>query len=401
MSRNEYSRWVPEPDAPEPMRRSWLGRVFQVPEGEPTHGQLEHIASLSQGQRLWFERGVVAGDTVLVPHEAVTDTPAFLATPRLTRRFGCPVREAAALGELFLALEAGPGVVAHYEGEARRIGVARVIEDLVHLIARLALVEQVPESDALERADALGEGIERVDDTGRLTQPVGRLSEDAAPSTMQWHALGTVHPERGTCPACGAVYEADDDAAELPVCSGCGTRDTWEAGQGGRFRGLVGAIDACLSLDELAALGKRLYALALTHDQAGVAWSHYRLRKAALEAAVTLGAVARALVARIAAAPDRALPRLGAELYRTQQAAAAITPTVISVCASTCPWMAARTTLRNTGMPPMTIRTSATGHGTQALMSSTQPSHSPAATVRSTTPAMIPRTSNARGDVRG
>jgi hypothetical protein len=73
-------------------------------------------------------------------------------------------------------------------------------------------------------------------------------------------------------------------------------------------------------------VGKRLYALALPHDQAGVAWSHYQLRKAALEAAITLGAAARALMARIEAAPERALPRLGAELYRTQRAGAAITP---------------------------------------------------------------------------
>jgi len=324
----EALRWVPEPESPEPMRRSWLGRVFQVPEGEPTHDQLEHIASLSQGQRLWFERGVVAGDTVLVPHEAVTDTPAFLATPRLMRRFGCTGREAAALGELFLAIEGGPVVVAHYEDEARRIGVARVTEDLVHLSARLALVEQVPESDALERADALGDGVELVDDTGGLAQPAGRSGEDAALSAVQWHALGTVHPEQVTCPACRAVYEADDDAAELPTCPVCGTRDTWEARQGGRVRGIVGAIDVCPSLEELSALGKRLYALALTPDQAGVAWSHYRLRKAALEAAVTLGTPARALVACIGAAPTAALPGLGARLYRLQHVGAVSVSTV-------------------------------------------------------------------------
>jgi hypothetical protein len=324
----EALRWVLEPEALEPARRSWLGRVFCTPESEPTHGQLEHIASLSAGQRLWFERGVLAGDTVLVPHEALTDTPAFLATRRLMRRFRCTLREAAALGELFLALEAGPAVVAHYEEEARRIGVEHLIEDLVHLIARLALVEEVPESDALERADTLGDGVELVDLTGRLAQPAGRLADDAAPSAVQWHALGAVHPERVTCTVCRAVYEVDDEAADLPTCSGCGTRDTWEARQGGRFRGVVGAVDACPSLQDLAALGKRLYALVLTPDQAGVAWSHYRLRKAALEAAVRLGAPARALVARIGTAPTATLPRLGARLYRLQHAGAVAVSTI-------------------------------------------------------------------------
>jgi hypothetical protein len=64
--------------------------------------------------------------------------------------------------------------------------------------------------------------------------------------------------------------ESDPDASDLPTCAECGTRDTWEARQGGRFRGIVGAIDTCPSLEALGGLGKRLYALALTHDQA--AW---------------------------------------------------------------------------------------------------------------------------------
>ena len=60
------------------------------------------------------------------------------------------------------------------------------------------------------------------------------------------------------------------------------------------------------------ALGKRLYALALPHDQAGVAWSHYQLRKAALEAAVMLGAPARsAHRPRSSGASERELPRAG------------------------------------------------------------------------------------------
>src|SRR5205823_14745108 len=46
-----------------------LHRIFVVPDGEPVHALMEHISSLSQGERLWFEEGVLAGDTVFVPHE--------------------------------------------------------------------------------------------------------------------------------------------------------------------------------------------------------------------------------------------------------------------------------------------------------------------------------------------
>src|SRR5207253_465913 len=109
------------------------------------------------GERLWFEQGVLAGDTVLVPHETLSDTPAWLAVPRLRRRFRCTAPEAASLAELFLALEAGPDIVAWAEREARRHGVAEVVADLAHLVAQLALAEQVEDGDALEDAERLGD----------------------------------------------------------------------------------------------------------------------------------------------------------------------------------------------------------------------------------------------------
>src|SRR5688572_22785384 len=97
-------RWVPaavpgEPEG-EPTRTA-LHRIFVVPEGEPVAALMSHVSRLSAGERLWFEQGVLAGDTVVVPHETLSDTPAFLALPRLRRRFGCAAREAADLAELF------------------------------------------------------------------------------------------------------------------------------------------------------------------------------------------------------------------------------------------------------------------------------------------------------------
>jgi hypothetical protein len=77
-------RWVPDvggPDGGEP-KLTALGRIFVVPDGEPVQGLLGHVSTLSQGERLWFERGIVAGDTVLIPHEALSDTPAFLLLHR-------------------------------------------------------------------------------------------------------------------------------------------------------------------------------------------------------------------------------------------------------------------------------------------------------------------------------
>ena len=104
--------------------------------------------------------------------------------------------------------------------------------------------------------------------------------------------------------------------------SSAGAADNWESRQGASFRALVAEIYGCQSLVELARLGKRLYAFALPQDQAGVAWTRYALRKAALEAAVSLGTPARALVREIEQAPARALAALGARLYRLQHGGA-------------------------------------------------------------------------------
>ena len=202
-----------------------------------------------------------------------------------------------------------------------------MLEELVGLVVKLALVEEVPESDALEDAERLGDGVEAaaVAEDGQVAH--APVQPDAVGALLAWHAIGSVHPEIVECPGCGAVYDADDEYLEIPTCPACATPNTWEARQGPTFRRLVAEIDGCASLAELAALGKRVYTLALSHDQAGVAWSHYRLRKSAFEAAVALGAPALALVAEVEQAPARVLPRLGARLYRLQHGrGAAITP---------------------------------------------------------------------------
>jgi hypothetical protein len=84
----------------------------------------------------------------------------------------------------------------------------------------------------------------------------------------------------------------------------------------------VAEIDDCPSLEALGELGRRLYAEALAGDQGRVAWSHFQLRRSALEAVVALGRPARALLAQVERASAPALPRLGAKLYRLQHAGA-------------------------------------------------------------------------------
>jgi hypothetical protein len=322
-------RWVaagatePEP----PVAASSLGRIFAVPDGEPVAALLAHISRLTPGERLWFEAGVRVGDQVLVPYERLDDgKPAALAVDRLMRRLRCSAKEAFDLGEALLALDADRTVMAHYLDEARRRGVAPVLAELLAWGARLGALAPVPDADALDHAEPLGDAAEGVDDAGELVASArAPVDSDTAqtpePAALAWRVLGPIDAPRICCARCRARYVADDDATELPVCPRCGTPDTWEARQPAAFQVLLRAIDACDTREALADLGRRLHAARLPRAQAGVAWTRYRIRQAALEAAVPLSAAARELLAEIDRAEAWVLPRVGAALYRRQHAA--------------------------------------------------------------------------------
>jgi hypothetical protein len=308
-------------------RPSGLARIFAVPDGEPIDARLAHIRQLTPGERLWFEAGVRVGDRVLVPYERLDDgKPAALAVDRLMRRCRCSAKEAFDLGEVLLALDADPTVIAHYVGEARRRGVGPVLTELLAWAARLGALASGPDGDALDHAEPLGDVVEHVTETGELaTRPSD--DPDAAmapePATLAWRVLGTIDPPWVRCPRCGTRYVADDDAPEPPACPRCGTPDTWEARQPAALRALLRAIDACPTRTALADLGRRLYAARLPRVQAGVAWTRYRIRKAALDVAAPLSAAASELPGTIERTDTWALPRLGAALYRRQHAAGA------------------------------------------------------------------------------
>jgi hypothetical protein len=308
-------------------RPSGLARIFAAPDGEPIDARLAHIRQLTPGERLWFEQGVRIGDRVLVPYERLDDgKPSVLTVDRLMRRCRCSAKDAFDLGEALLALDADTTVIAHYVGEARRRGVGPVLTELLAWAARLGALAPGPDGDALDHAQPFGDDVERVTDTGELAAAPSDAPDDEAatfePATLAWRVLGTIDAPRVRCSRCGADYLADDESAELPACPRCGTPDTWEARQPPAFRALLAAIEACRTRPALADLGRRLYAAPLPRAQAGVAWTRYRIRQAALDQAVSLGSAARQLLTAIEGADAQALPRLGASLYRRQHAPA-------------------------------------------------------------------------------
>lgn len=97
---------------------------------------------------------------------------------------------------------------------------------------------------------------------------------------------------------------------------------TWEERQPRSYKGLLRKVRGIADLDSLRDLGKRVYALDLARDQAGVLWYEYRKteRRIMAEIGKSLSISTRRLLHQVRNANGN-LAALGAMLYRIQQGA--------------------------------------------------------------------------------
>jgi hypothetical protein len=157
---------------------------------------MAHIATLGQGDRLWFERCEVVGGKVLAPHENATDgKPAVLSIPVLRRRFGCDAQAAFEYGELLLALEADRHVIASYAERVEREGIETVCRELRDLVVELDLVEGG--EDPVDEADELpSEGTEVAD-----PDDVDSDGDTPAPGAIGYHVVGDLFEAKAAEPS--------------------------------------------------------------------------------------------------------------------------------------------------------------------------------------------------------
>jgi hypothetical protein len=269
-----------------------LREVFLVPDnGSPVHDTMAHIATLGQGDRLWFERCEVAGGKVLAPHENAADgKPSALSIPALRRRFGCDARAAFEYGELLLALEADRHVIASYAHRVDREGIEAVCRELRDLVVELDLVEG-GEDLVDEAAELPVEGTDVTDPDDGDTD-----GDASVPGAIGYHVVAD-------------LFEAED------------AEPSWESGQPDGYRTLLERIARAARPEALTAIACDIRSLPLTRDQAAVAWTAWRIRRTHLEASLPLGSVARGILARIGNAngTSRELARLGTWLYGAQR----------------------------------------------------------------------------------
>jgi hypothetical protein len=189
-----------------------LRAIFLVPDnGSPVRDTMAHIATLGQGDRLWFERCEVVGGKVLAPHENGTDgKPHVLSIPVLRRRFGCDARGAFEYGGLLLALEADRRMMASYAERVERDGIEAVCRELRDLVVELDLVEG-GEDPVDEAAELPAEGTEVADrDDGESD------GDTSVPGAIGYHVVGDLFEAEDTEPS----WEADQPDRYEPSWSG-------------------------------------------------------------------------------------------------------------------------------------------------------------------------------------
>jgi hypothetical protein len=96
---------------------------------------------------------------------------------------------------------------------------------------------------------------------------------------------------------------------------------TWEERQPRSYRSLLGKVRNMNDLDALRVLGKKVYALGPSRDQAGVFWYEYRKteRLIMVEIGKSLSLPARRLLQQVRNANGN-LAALGARLFKIQRA---------------------------------------------------------------------------------
>jgi len=264
--------------------------------GEAYLGMAFHVRDMNQLDRMIFEDCAVANGAVVAPHLNVKSRcPVHLRPEILQRRIGCAFHQAVALADAWSIIEATPKMVDAFIGWVKAKGIEAGVAYFEHIAMNLAEVEVSWDLDAGEplRDDA-------DDDADDGFEPSGDPDEayrEEIPDLYAYHVIG---------------YDELAEAMDL----------TWEERQPRSYKGLLRKVRCIADLDALRALGKRVYALDLAHDQAGVFWYEYRKteRRIMAEIGKSLSISARRLLHQVRNANGN-LAALGARLFKIQRGA--------------------------------------------------------------------------------
>ena len=262
--------------------------------GEAYLGMAFHVRDMSQLDRMIFEDCAIADGAVVAPHLNVKSRcPVHLQPEILQRRIGCAFHQAVALADAWSIIEATPKMVDAFIGCVKAKGIEAGVAYFEHIAMKLAEVEVSWDHEAAEPLQTDAD-----DDADDGFEPSGDPDEayrEEIPDLYAYHVIG---------------YDELAEAMDL----------TWEERQPRSYKGLLRKVRCIADLDALRDLGKRVYALDLARDQAGVFWYEYRKteRRIMAEIGKSLSISARRLLHQVRNANGN-LAALGARLFKIQR----------------------------------------------------------------------------------
>ena len=262
--------------------------------GEAYLGMAFHVRDMNQLDRMIFEDCAVADGAVVAPHLNVkSHCPVHLRPEILRKRIGCTFHQAVALADAWSIIEATPKMVDAFIGFVKAKGIEAGIAYFEHIAMNLAEVEVSWDLDAGELLQ--DEADDDADDGFEPSGDPDEVYREEIPDLYAYHVIG---------------YDELAEAMDL----------TWEERQPRSYKGLLRKVRCIADLDALRDLGKRVYALDLARDQAGVFWYEYRKteRRIMAEIGKSLSIAARRLLHQVRNANGN-LAALGARLFKIQR----------------------------------------------------------------------------------
>ena len=261
--------------------------------GEAYLGMAFHVRNMSQLDRIIFEDCTVADGAVVAPHLNVKSRcPVHLRPEILQKRIGCTFHQAVSLADAWSIVEATAKMVNEFIIGIKAKGIEESIAYFERLAMELAEVEVSWEHEVGESLPDDGGD----DDYGGINDGDGDDAyREEIPDLYAYHAIG---------------YDELAEAMEL----------TWEERQSRSYRSLLTKVRGMNDLDVLRDLGKKVYALGLSRDQAGVFWYEYRKteRQIMTEIGKSLSVSARQLLHQARNANGN-LAALGVRLFKIQR----------------------------------------------------------------------------------
>ena len=270
--------------------------------GEAYLGMAFHVRDMSQLDRIIFEDCTVADGAVVAPHLNVKSRcPVHLRPEILQKRIGCTFHQAVSLADAWSIIEATAKMVDAFIVGIKVKGIEAGIAYFEHLAMELAEVEvswehevgeSLPDDGGDDDHGGIGDGA---GDDFDLTGNADEAYQEEIPDLFAYHAIG---------------YDELAEAMDL----------TWEERQSQSYRSLLTKVRGMNDLDALRDLGKKVYALGLSRDQAGVFWYEYRKAEQRIMAEIgkSLSISARRLLHQVRNANGN-LAALGARLFKIQR----------------------------------------------------------------------------------